>query len=641
MPTDGVRRFLGGRSAPAAPPPPPPPPAPAPHAPPPAPPGPPGAPGAPVTLVGHAPEPSLSVPVPRHDLGLAGFVSDDSDVVTGGKRLGEMLVERQLVTPSEVSQALLQQAASGKRLGELLIEIGAVSERNLYVVLADQLALPLVDFRHEDPDAEAVSHLPEPVARTSVAIPSRIVQGRLQVVVANPLDAVAVEAVRQAVKLPVTLALGAPSDIVQAIDRTYRALSGIDRHVEAFEAAAALRRVAAAQQATSTAGEGPVAQVVDSIITQALRDRASDIHIEPGDGRVRVRFRIDGVLHDVQALPDTMATALVSRLKIMADMNIVERRRAQDGQMTMELDGRAVDIRVATSPMIWGEKAVMRLLDRNRVLFQLDDLGMSPEIHHTYAKMVRSPVGMMACTGPTGSGKTTTLYATLNEINSVERNITTLEDPVEYVFPSINQIQINEQAGITFADGLRGILRQDPDIILVGEIRDAETARIAVQAALTGHLVLSSLHATDSASALYRFLEMGVEPFLVASSVIGVTSQRLLRRICSRCRVPYTPPVEEMATYADLGGDASKEKFTRGEGCNFCARTGYQGRVGVYEVLTVTDAVKETIVRRGTPNELRRVVADEGMRTLKSAALTFIEADITTIAEVARIVYAV
>ncbi len=574
---------------------------------------------------------------------MAGFVSDDSDVVAGGKRVGEMLVERGLVQPGDISQALLQQAASGQRVGELLIELGAVSERNLYQVLADQMALPLVDFRQEEPQPDAVAYLAESVARSAMAMPVKLISGRVQVAVADPLNAAVVEQVRQAVKLPVSLAIGPPSDIFSAIDRTYRALAGIDRHVEAFTAAAALRKgiTAAAPTASSAAAEGPVAQVVDSIITQALRDRASDIHIEPQDGSLRVRFRIDGVLHEVQTLPEGIAVALVSRLKIMADMNIVERRRAQDGQMTMELDGRAVDIRVATSPMIWGEKAVLRLLDRNRVLFQLDDLGMSPETHRIYSRMVRSPVGMVVCTGPTGSGKTTTLYATLTEINSIERNITTLEDPVEYVFASINQVQINEQAGITFADGLRGILRQDPDVILVGEIRDAETARIAVQSALTGHLVLSSLHATDSAAALYRFLEMGVEPFLVASSVVGVASQRLLRRICSRCRVPYVPPVEEMAMLDDLGGDTSQEKFYRGEGCNYCAQTGYQGRVGVYEVLAVTDAVKETIVRRGTPNELRGVVAAEGMRSLKREATELIERDVTTIAEVGRIVYTV
>jgi len=574
---------------------------------------------------------------------MAGFVSDDSDVVAGGKRVGEMLVERGLVQPGDISQALLQQAASGQRVGELLIELGAVSERNLYQVLADQMALPLVDFRQEEPQPDAVAYLAESVARSAMAMPVKLISGRVQVAVADPLNAAVVEQVRQAVKLPVSLAIGPPSDIFSAIDRTYRALAGIDRHVEAFTAAAALRKgiTAAAPTASSAAAEGPVAQVVDSIITQALRDRASDIHIEPQDGSLRVRFRIDGVLHEVQTLPEGIAVALVSRLKIMADMNIVERRRAQDGQMTMELDGRAVDIRVATSPMIWGEKAVLRLLDRNRVLFQLDDLGMSPETHRIYSRMVRSPVGMVVCTGPTGSGKTTTLYATLTEINSIERNITTLEDPVEYVFASINQVQINEQAGITFADGLRGILRQDPDVILVGEIRDAETARIAVQSALTGHLVLSSLHATDSAAALYRFLEMGVEPFLVASSVVGVASQRLLRRICSRCRVPYVPPVEEMAMLDDLGGDTSQEKFYRGEGCNYCAQTGYKGRVGVYEVLAVTDAVKETIVRRGTPNELRGVVAAEGMRSLKREATELIERDVTTIAEVGRIVYTV
>ncbi|MGH9190761.1 MAG: GspE/PulE family protein [Acidimicrobiales bacterium] len=580
------------------------------------------------------------VVIPRRDLGMSGFFGDDSDVVSGGKRLGELLVERKMVTASQVSQALLQQAASGKRLGELLVELGALNERDLYVVLADQQAIPLMDFRHEDPEPEAVKLLPESVARALVAIPIKEIQGRLQVVVSDPLDEAKIEQISRAVDMAVSLAMASPSDIRQAIDRTYRSLAAISRHVEAFEAAAALRKVAVKAEQLGGIGEGPVAQAVDSIITQALRDRASDVHIEPQDARVRVRYRIDGVLHDVLALPLAMASALVSRLKILSDMNIVERRRAQDGQFTMEVDGRTVDIRVATSPMIWGEKAVLRLLDRSRVLFQLDDLGMSPQTANLYSAMVRSPVGMVVCTGPTGSGKTTTLYATLNEINDIERNVTTLEDPVEYVFPSINQIQINEAAGVTFAEGLRGILRQDPDVILVGETRDSETAMIAVQSALTGHFVLSSLHATDAASALHRLIDMGVEPFLIASSVIGVLSQRLMRRICKYCRTEYDPGVEEMATYESLGGPP-KTVFTRGEGCNFCSRTGYLGRIGVYEVLTVTDAIKEALVHKSTPNEIRDVAAGEGMRNLRQEATQLVDADITTIHEVSRIIYTI
>jgi type IV pilus assembly protein PilB len=389
----------------------------------------------------------------------------------------------------------------------------------------------------------------------------------------------------------------------------------------------------------ASADEAPVVQIVNKIITQALRDRASDVHIEPQGDRVRVRNRIDGALHDVMSLPDSMGPAIASRLKITAGMNIVERRRPQDGQIAMTIDGREIDIRVATTGVIWGEKVVLRLLDKSRPTYRLNDLGMPPDTHALYSSMIRSPFGMVICAGPTGSGKTTTLYASMTEINNSERNITTIEDPVEYVFPSINQIQINEAAGITFAGGLRSILRQDPDVILVGEIRDAETARIAIQSALTGHFVLSSLHGTDAVSALYRFLDMGIEAFLIASSVLGVVGQRLVRRSCMYCKVPYHPTPQELAFLAEIGGGL-KDQFWAGEGCNLCSRTGYTDRVGVYELLQVTDELKQMLVSgRPSHEEMRRVAMQQGMRSLRQEALALIQTDTTTIAEVVRSIY--
>jgi type IV pilus assembly protein PilB len=554
----------------------------------------------------------------------------------GQPRLGDLLVERPLVTPAQLSAALVQQPVSGKRLGTLLVELGALTERDLVEVLADQQHLEWVDLRQVKPDPEAVSQLPEAVARACTAIPIRTVDGRLDVAVADAFDPVLAQ-VTAAVATPVRFVLASPSDIARAIHQAYRALAGMDRHVDAFTASAALRKTTVSTQ-SAIPGEAPVVQAVDLIITQALRDRASDIHVEPQDGRLRVRYRIDGVLRDELALPEAMGTAVVSRIKIMAQMNIVDRRRAQDGQIAMEVDGRWVDIRVATTPTIWGEKAVLRLLDRNRIIFQLDELGMPADIHEQYSRLVRSPIGMMICAGPTGSGKTTTLYATLSEINEVERNVTTIEDPVEYVFPSINQIQINDQAGITFAGGLRSILRQDPDVILVGEIRDPETAQIAVQSALTGHAVLSSLHATDASSALHRFLDMGIESFLIASSVIGVVSQRLVRRICTQCRAPYQPSVDELALYEAYGG-RPKTEFTHGEGCFFCAKTGYQSRIGVYELLAVTDAIKQVLVDKGSLEKLRAAAVGGGMRTLHQEGMRLVADDVTTIAEVTRSIY--
>ncbi len=414
--------------------------------------------------------------------------------------------------------------------------------------------------------------------------------------------------------------------------REFELTSGADRPGAARAAAAVVDLQAAVDS------DAPVVQVVNLILTQGVRDRASDVHIEPQGTQLRIRMRIDGALHDVLTLPADMAPALVSRIKVMAGMNIVERRRAQDGQIETEIDGRPLDVRVSTTPVIWGEKAVLRLLDKSRSMLRVGELGMSPESAAVFEAAIRSPFGMVICTGPTGSGKTTTLYATLSEISSVERNIMTIEDPVEYVMPSVNQIQINETADVTFAGGLKSILRQDPDVILVGEIRDVETARIAVQSALTGHLVLTSLHATDAVSAVHRFLDMGIEPFLIAPALNAVVGQRLVRRICGGCTVPYTPPPEELAFY-EAHARMPKSEFFHGEGCNFCSGTGYQERIGVYEVLPVTEPIRQMIVDVAPGRALREQAIKEGMRPLRQEALRLVTQDITTVSEILRSVY--
>ncbi|MDQ1504599.1 MAG: type pilus assembly protein PilB, partial [Actinomycetota bacterium] len=442
--------------------------------------------------------------------------------------------------------------------------------------------------------------------------------------------------------IDIELLVAPASVLTRIIEATYRSFGAIDSQVKAFTLGGTLRRAsstAAAPAANGSEVEAPVVQVVNLLLAQALRDRASDVHIEPQNDQVRVRFRVDGALHDVTALPVDMGPALVSRIKIMGGMNIVERRRPQDGQTSLEIDGRALDVRIAATPTVFGEKVTMRLLDKSRPLFTGADLGMPADTHETWSKLVRSPFGMVVCVGPTGSGKTTTLYATLGDINSNERNIMTIEDPVEYILPSINQIQINETAGVTFAEGLRSILRQDPDVILVGEIRDAETARIAVQSALTGHLVLSSLHATDTAAAVHRFLDMGIEAFLVASSVVALVGQRLVRRICQSCTEEYEPTDEEMVFYREAGG-VEKEKFWAGAGCNLCANTGYQDRIGVYELLRITPEIKRLIVGWATVEEIRRMAISQGMRTLLHEALNLVANDTTTISEVIRVIYA-
>lgn len=558
------------------------------------------------------------------------------------RRLGEILVDQWLVDEAQLYEALKNQSGSGKSIGSLLIELGALTERGLASALAEQVGLPLADLRTEIPDPSAVEAMPAEVARLFLALPLRFTEGgALLIAVADPSEPNR-RAVADAIGREVRMCVAAPSEVQLAIDSVYRATAGVGAQVEAFQANAIARRPAVEGRLVDVGGDdAPVVQVVTMILTQALRDRASDIHIEPRDDGVRVRNRIDGALHEALNLPVEMGPALVSRIKIMAGMNIVERRRPQDGQIATELDGRPLDIRVATTGTIWGEKAVLRLLDKSRPLYRVSDLGMPADTHTTYSRLIHAPFGMVICAGPTGSGKTTTLYASVTEIDTPDRNITTIEDPVEYVFPSINQIQINETAGVSFATGLKSILRQDPDIILVGEIRDAETARIAVQSALTGHLVLSSLHATDAVSALYRFLDMGIESFLVASSVIGVVGQRLVRQICMYCKVAYRPTGEELAFYEDAGGRPKREFFT-GAGCNFCAQTGYSSRIGVYELMRVTDEMRRLIVRgRASHEEMAELAVAQGMRPLRDEAISLVQNDVTTIAEVVRTVYLV
>ena len=582
------------------------------------------------TLVPVASPPAFDAP---HD-------EEPGDGKPRNRRLGDLLIESNLVSQGQLAEALLQQNASGKRLGALLVELGALEERDLARMLSAQLGFPLTDLRHDDPEPKAIEKIPETIARTLTAIPIRIEGSTLLVAVADPSDQTVVEQLRTHAGMDVQVLIAPAGDIRRAIEASYRAISGVEEEIRSFKALNTGKRAQAQQERVATADDAPVVRITNMLIQQALRDRASDVHIEPQDGHIRVRFRIDGALHNAVTLPVEMGPAIVSRIKVMASMNIVERRKAQDGQITMEIDGRELDVRVATAATIWGEKVVLRLLDKSRSLFRLDDVGMGPSTRDTFSELIRSPFGMVIVAGPTGSGKTTTLYATMLALNSSDRNITTIEDPVEYVFPSINQIQINETAGVTFAGGLKSILRQDPDVILVGEIRDVETARIAVQSALTGHFVMSSLHATDAASALQRFLDMGIEPFLVASSVLAVISQRLVRKICPHCKVRYTPTADELSFYYESGGmPKGATWFWRGEGCNFCKGSGYHDRVGVFELLRMNDELKKLVVESASHDALRAAAVAGGMTPMRAEALRMVAEDTTTIAEVMRAIY--
>ena len=551
-------------------------------------------------------------------------------------RLGEILLSDATLTPEQLAVALNLQQASGRQLGSILVEQGLLDSRVLTQALGTQLGLPTIDLRRERPTAEALAVIDETVARKFNIVPMRIIDGVLDVAVADGAD----EEVRtQLQHLPVSsvnVYLAPLQDICFALNTNYRVISAVDDHVQKFWADAAPE--VKLDTEIIVGGDAPIIQLVNKIVAQALRDRASDIHVEPTDGRLRIRYRVDGALREVLSLPASAGPELVSRIKIMAEMDIVERRRPQDGQFAMTIDGNGIDVRVATAATIWGETAVLRLLDKSRSMMQLSDLGMPEETYERYLSIVHKPYGMIVCSGPTGSGKTTTLYATLGEISRSELNVMTIEDPVEYVFPAVNQMQINLQADVTFAAGLKSILRQDPDVILVGEVRDRETASIAVQSALTGHMVMSSLHATDASSALYRLLDMGIEPFLVASSLVGVVGQRLVRKVCESCTMAYTPTAQELKWYRYLGG-VDKDRFVRGAGCNFCSDTGFRDRLGVYEVLEVTEEVGHILVSGGSPHDIRAKASLQGMRRMGQEAMRLVTEDVTTIDEVIRNVY--
>jgi len=572
--------------------------------------------------------------------------SDPDDDTEGprhsGRPLGELLVGRGLVSEDQLGEALTKQTTSGKRLGNLLVELGLLGERALTDVLAEQLGLDVVDLSRAVIDPDVVALLDQDDARRLLALPTQRDGSRVEVAVADPLienlDTQLIELLGSLVRIK----LAVRSDLEQALDRCYAPSADLGDALRMFEARLEARKASQSPESvvqTVVDENAPVVKIVNVILEQAVLDRASDVHIEPMGDTVRVRVRTDGALHQITTLPGPMGPSLLSRIKVMSDMNIVERRRPQDGQMAVTIGTRDLDVRVSTMPTAFGEKCVMRILDKTRAVIELPALGMAAETYARYYDLIKSPYGMVICAGPTGSGKTTTLYATLTAINSEEINLVTIEDPIEYVFPTINQIQINEPAGLTFANCLRSVLRQDPDAILVGEIRDVETARIATQAALTGHFVVSSLHATDATSALHRFMDMGIEPFLIASSLLGVVGQRLVRHMCEHCVEPYSPTPEERSFFERGGGSPNKVDFVAGVGCNFCGHTGYFDRIGIYEVLAVTDEMKELIVTDAPHAQLRALAIDQGMTTLRDQAIRLVTENKTTIAEVLRTVY--
>ena len=558
--------------------------------------------------------------------------------------LGSVLLDAEVISADHLNDVLRVGPGDRRRIGEQLMQRAGVTEQQIAEGLAAQFGIRCVDLAVEVPDPDAIEMIGEAMCRRLRVMPMSVDEDRrCWIALPDPLDGEAIiELVRACGRIGLQVA--APSAIDRVLDTTFDSLRQAEVFAQAFElidgdTAADGSGGADDVDLTSADDHAPVVQVVNRILAQGVRSRASDIHLEPQADCIWVRFRIDGALSDAMQLPSRMGAGISSRIKVMAELNIVERRRPQDGQFSFNVDGRPIDVRTSVVATVHGEKIVLRLLDKTRSLISLSELGMPEELSKPYLSIVRAPLGMMLCTGPTGSGKTTTLYATLTEVSDTSRNVVTIEDPVEYQFPRVNQMQVNDTAGITFATGLRGILRQDPDVILVGEIRDIETARIATQAALTGHFVLSSIHAVDAVSALHRFTDMGIEPFLVASAINGVVGQRLLRRICNSCRVDYEPTADHVRLVS-ASTDATVNRWFRGEGCPSCAGSGYRGRIGVYELLQLSDAIRDQVVNKRTHSEMRRTAVAEGMRTMQQQAFSLVAAGVTTVDEVLRGVYA-
>ncbi len=558
--------------------------------------------------------------------------------MSDGTPLGALLIDEGLLTEAQLDAALAEQSRCGKPLGRLLIEQGTISETELVRTLARQVGLEFVDLSDWTIDGSVASVVSESLARRYQAIPIGWDEGKLVVAMADPSNVFAVDDIRALAGADVRSVVATASQILETIEQLYRVDGEVGELMQAATDEA--DEEADLTSLSEIVEDAPIVKFVNLLVNQAVNDRASDIHVEPTETDLRIRFRIDGVLHEVMRSPRSIQAGVISRLKVMADINIAERRLPQDGRITMKINGRSIDLRVATLPTVYGEKVVMRILDKGQAVLRLEDLGFLPEALARFETSYRKPYGTILVTGPTGSGKSTTLYATLNLLNESHRNIITVEDPVEYRLPGINQVQIHPKAGLTFAGALRSILRADPDIILVGEIRDKETAIIGIEAALTGHLVLSTLHTNDAASTPMRLVEMGVEPFLVTSALDAVVAQRLARKLCDKCREPYQPTEAELTAACWPMDDLHDGWPTlyRAIGCPACGRTGYRGRFGVHEVMLVSEEIERLIIERRSTEDIQKMAITQGMLSLREDGLRKVGMGMTSLEEIFRVV---
>ena len=533
-----------------------------------------------------------------------------------------------LLTNQGIKKALEEQLQTKQYFGSVLVKLGYISNQNVGKALVSQIGILPVSIDSKNIEKKAINFLPSHLASTHRIIPLKLESGKLILATDDPLNFLATENLEKIVGMSVELELVLTQDLDKALDELYarKEKLGVD-----------FKKVSEAIPETKSADDAPIIKLVNMVINEAVVRRSSDIHIEPLENKFRVRYRIDGVLHDVPGPPKRLQGSVVSRVKIMAGMDIAEKRLPQDGRINMKFGKNELDLRVSSLPGIHGESIVMRILDKSSFLVGIEDLGFLPAERKHFEELINLPNGMILVTGPTGSGKSTTLYATLSRINQKERKVITIEDPVEYQLDGINQVQVRPQIGLTFASGLRSMLRQAPDIIMLGEIRDMETAQIAVQSALTGHLIFSTLHTNDASSAVTRLADMGIKPYLVASTVQGILAQRLVRTICPSCREAYKPTKEEKEILFLKPAESENIELYRGKGCSSCNDTGFKGRIGIFELLAMTDDIREMILNNASSSEICRKAKEQGMKTLKEDGLEKVKRGHTTIQEAMRV----
>jgi len=551
------------------------------------------------------------------------------------KALGRELVKLGVISNEQLNEVLKD--LNGKSLIKAITEKGFASETTIAKALAKAMGYEFIDLSSIKIDPAAVALVPEEIQKKHLAIPFALEEGKLKIALADPSNVVAIDDIKVITGYEVEPFIATETEILNAIEQFSRLDTEVKEledlgTVETFEDEAKVREEAESEDA-------PIVKLVNAILTEGVRARASDITVEPQEDEVRVRYRIDGVYHEVMKLAKSTQLGIITRIKIMANLDIAEKRVPQDGRISLLVDGKPVDFRVATFPTIYGEASVMRILEKGSISLSLEELGFLPEQLEIFKKSITKPWGAILVTGPTGSGKTTTLYSALNMINSVEKNIITVEDPVEYRLEGINQVQVNPRAGLTFASALRSILRNDPDIIMIGEIRDVETALIAVESALTGHLVLSTLHTNNSASVFTRLIEMGLEPFLISSAIDCALAQRLARKLCSHCKEPYKPDKDFLKSVGFSDDDIDRiDVLYRPRGCDYCARTGFKGRTGLYEILVNSDSIKELVLNKASADEIMEEARREGMITMIECGLKKVMAGETCIEEVFRVI---